>query len=780
MRLFHTALGLALLAAPTVAQSTWFADDLCTLADFSTAQAAIDAAADGDVIVVRNGAGQTPIQLGGKSLTLVGHEGFLGGKPVLGSGSGVQLGATSAGQTVTLRGLVIAPRLEVTDCVGTVWIEDCLVSPGNAPTSQASMIITDSDRVVVLRTDVLADDFEPFSLDAVQVHSGKLYAYGCTFQGNRPLSVPGKGKPGGDGLEVTTDGFALLDDCSLLGGRGGTSSTCLVAGDGGAGLRLTNVGSTAWQVESTFSGGAGGNNLGACPDGSPGDDVTGNGSANLFDAGGNSRGLAVTALAVAGDTVSFELDTQPGDQTLVALSLAVSPLLSSAFSGVLLPDLTSPLFFDFTGLSGSFAVGLAPDLAPVGMPLQLVLQPLVLSQGGDKRVGAGSWLTVLDPGEFDTLACSSTLWVDDDAPNDPGPNDHEVSDPLEDGTPEHPFDRISEALAVAFPGAEIVVRDGDYTPPGTPNPQISTSDITLRSENGPAACFLPGVFVSTTGVRARIEGFSIDGESYGVHLDGDDAVVADCVIANSSDGVQFDASASARIEGCTLTSNTTRAIHCLGAGGDLDVIDCQITDNGTHAVRVDTTQVTNLFIDRCTFTGNGDSAKQFGTIHVAKEAGAVIMRNTLMADNVNAKDAAVITVGPFQAYHCTFVNNGKPFPTLQFGGTGDLEAKLSHCIVWGPNVGVSAAPQLIVDSCLIENGTGGIFALQPVTYEGVLLSGPPSFVNTTTGNYHLGPTSPCIDAGDPAFELPPGEKDFEGNPRLMGAAVDIGADERVP
>lgn len=55
-----------------------------------------------------------------------------------------------------------------------------------------------------------------------------------------------------------------------------------------------------------------------------------------------------------------------------------------------------------------------------------------------------------------------TLQVDDDAPGDPGPGDPNVSDPLEDGTPEHPFDRIQEAVDVSLPGDTIKIATGDY------------------------------------------------------------------------------------------------------------------------------------------------------------------------------------------------------------------------------------------------------------------------------------------------------------------------------
>ncbi len=61
---------------------------------------------------------------------------------------------------------------------------------------------------------------------------------------------------------------------------------------------------------------------------------------------------------------------------------------------------------------------------------------------------------------FQSLA--STLYVDDDARGDPGPWDQDRSDPDEDGTIEHPFDRIQEALEVARDNSVILVRPGTY------------------------------------------------------------------------------------------------------------------------------------------------------------------------------------------------------------------------------------------------------------------------------------------------------------------------------
>jgi hypothetical protein len=54
------------------------------------------------------------------------------------------------------------------------------------------------------------------------------------------------------------------------------------------------------------------------------------------------------------------------------------------------------------------------------------------------------------------------IYVDDNAPADPGPQDPAVSDPEEDGTLEHPFDMIQEGIDKAQIGETVVVLDGVY------------------------------------------------------------------------------------------------------------------------------------------------------------------------------------------------------------------------------------------------------------------------------------------------------------------------------
>jgi len=59
------------------------------------------------------------------------------------------------------------------------------------------------------------------------------------------------------------------------------------------------------------------------------------------------------------------------------------------------------------------------------------------------------------------------------------------------------------------------------------------------------------------------------------------------------------------------------------------------------------------------------------------------------------------------------------------------------------------------------------------------LDADPRFRNAAAGDLHLTSDSPCVDAGTAAVPDPPGlpTMDMEGQPRVFGAAPDIGADE---
>ncbi len=84
-------------------------------------------------------------------------------------------------------------------------------------------------------------------------------------------------------------------------------------------------------------------------------------------------------------------------------------------------------------------------------------------------------------------AAAGTLYVDDDAPNDPAPGNPAISDPLEDGSADHPFDAIQEGINAAVAGDTVEVADGVYTGNGNRDLDFHGKAITVRSASGDPA-----------------------------------------------------------------------------------------------------------------------------------------------------------------------------------------------------------------------------------------------------------------------------------------------------
>ncbi len=139
---------------------------------------------------------------------------------------------------------------------------------------------------------------------------------------------------------------------------------------------------------------------------------------------------------------------------------------------------------------------------------------------------------------FSLLAAES--YVDDDAPDDPSPDDPGASDPIEDGTPDHPFDSIQEAIDAAADGQTVFVQPGTYRESIT----ISRKSVHLigRETSDPNGTDLPVIQADQKGRIVQINGNSTlsgfaltsgHGQNVLIDCSGGAAAISHCLIAGN-------------------------------------------------------------------------------------------------------------------------------------------------------------------------------------------------------------------------------------------------------
>jgi len=207
---------LGLVAASRAAGAAVTVVDLASPAP--VLQSAVDAAASGDILLLKPGAidGGSTITIDGKGLTLVAD------------GDPVQIGRLivqnlPAGGQVTLRGLTVGKpgltgelthtgAIEVRACAGSVWIEDCVASAppsyggsfGFGFTGVSGALIVNSAAVVLVKSRFTGGRGGPESPS-------------CVAPGYAPPT------PGGEGLRVVGSVVAMHAGQST-GGEGGNDS----------------------------------------------------------------------------------------------------------------------------------------------------------------------------------------------------------------------------------------------------------------------------------------------------------------------------------------------------------------------------------------------------------------------------------------------------------------------------------------------------------------------------------------------------------------------------
>jgi hypothetical protein len=426
---FVACLGIATALGASVAsaQQLWTVDDNAA-ADFTTIQDAVNAAANGDAILVQSG-NYAGFQVVGKGLAILGDP--LAPPQLSGP---ITIAQTAAGQTVVVAQLTqtfaIWPYgssngLTVSSCAGALRIEDCTFRGQKGGPAGSGVRVDQSGDVIFSASTAQGGEGiqvgnTGFSTSYGGGHAGDvILAQVALYQSNLEAGAPGtnngihnmQGLQGGSGLRV--DGsFVFSSDVRMHGGQGGCHSLtpfyCGTAfgagagGDGGYGLWLVGGPSNVnVQKPNLISGAAGVTN---CPtwyenghSGSPFRREASGSIAKRVNAQPRALSAPVllsgtttvnaTVTGVAGDLVYLVVETTPHFQYDAALhgvwSLSYPPQPAAVPDGVVAGN-------------GSVNIQLTLPALQAGQEAQTYfVQPYVVDLAGQAFAGTPRSVTLL-------------------------------------------------------------------------------------------------------------------------------------------------------------------------------------------------------------------------------------------------------------------------------------------------------------------------------------------------------------------------------------------------
>ncbi|MHB8520886.1 MAG: immunoglobulin domain-containing protein [Limisphaerales bacterium] len=259
--------------------------------------------------------------------------------------------------------------------------------------------------------------------------------------------------------------------------------------------------------------------------------------------------------------------------------------------------------------------------------------------------------------------------------------------------------------------------------------------------------------------KSVIDGFTItNGGNQGAGLEVRDTgqtVSNNRIIGNHAGGFGggiWVAGGSPLIVDNTITGNTSYeggAIYCNGTPTILNNVISYNTSSGKGGgISIgEGTLVGNIIVNNRATTGGGGVFCWYGSALIANNTIAGNSNKTAVGGGIHCEFGAkpAIANNIVALNSSGIANGGAGTPTLQ-----------NNCVFANAKYDYSG----------LTAGSGDVAA-------------DPQFVDPGAGDYHLLPTSACINAGNDAV-VQPGAVDIDGEPRIQGAHVDIGADESNP
>jgi len=286
-----------------------------------------------------------------------------------------------------------------------------------------------------------------------------------------------------------------------------------------------------------------------------------------------------------------------------------------------------------------------------------------------------------------------------------------------------------------------------------------------------------------------------DGSDYPGNVTVKNSTITGCPI-----GLRYNGDSTLTISDyCYIVDNDDQGIYFDGSnGGSINVSNCNISGNGDNSkdgggIYIFDDDSASSVISNCIFEdNNGDSG---GGLAV-EESSSLDIKNSVFQGNtasddgggIRNKDSFIDVTG------CTFIGNsagdfggGGIYTYASSSGSGYADTDIDNCIFWnniaepdGDQIGLDGSQaEVSVDYSNVQGGPNDVkdpsenldWGVGNIGYHEV--EDDPLFV---TDDFHLTSGSPCFNAGDPNGDYS-GQTDIDGDFRVMGGRIEMGADE---